>query len=43
MIGNSENRINFPHELLLTNTQVADLCKAFANYFSTDEKLNYLR
>ena len=43
MIGNSEDKINFPHEYLLTNRQVADRCKAFANYFSTDEKLCYLR
>ena len=38
---------NFPHRLLLTNRQVANLCKAFAkknhqlilNY----QKLNYLK
>ena len=32
MIGNSEDETNFPHKLLLTNRQVANLCKAFANY-----------
>ena len=26
-------RKNFPHKLLLTNRQVANLRKAFANYF----------
>ena len=38
MIGDDES--NFPHELLLTNRQVANLCKAFANYSSTDIKLS---
>ena len=33
-------KINFLHELLLTNTQVASLCKAFANNLSTDTKLS---
>ena len=28
-IGNNET--NFPHKLLLTNGQVSNLCKAFAN------------
>ena len=37
MIGDDET--NFPHKLLLTNRQVANLCKAFANYLSTDIKL----
>ena len=32
MIG--DNETNFPHKLLLTNRQVANLCKAFANYLS---------
>ena len=27
----SDNETNFPHKLLLTNGQVANLCKAFAN------------
>ena len=31
MIGDSDDKINFPHELLLTNRQVAN------------QKLNYLR
>ena len=38
MIGNNEK--NFPHKLLLTNRQVADLCKAFINHLSTDIKLS---
>ena len=37
MIGDDES--NFPHNLLLTNRQVANHCKAFANYLSTDIKL----
>ena len=36
MIGDSDDKINFPHELLLTNRQVANLRKAFANKSSTD-------
>ena len=38
MIG--DNETNFPHDLLLTNRQVANLRKAFANYLSTDIKLS---
>ena len=38
MIGDSES--NFPHKLLLTNRQVANLRKAFANHLSTDIKLS---
>ena len=40
MIGNSDDETNFPHKLLLTNRQVADLHKAFANHTSTDIKLS---
>ena len=40
MIGNSDNEANFPHKLLLTNRQVTNLCKAFANHKSTDIKLS---
>ena len=29
MIGDSNDEINFPHQLLLTNTQVSNLFKAF--------------
>ena len=37
MIGDDET--SFPQKLLLTNRQVANLRKAFANYLSTDIKL----
>ena len=40
MIGNSDDKTNVLHELLLTNTQVANLCKAFAKHTSTDIKLS---
>ena len=40
MIGNYDDETNFPHELLLTNRQVANLHKAFANNSSTDIKLS---
>ena len=40
MIGNSDDEANFPHKLLLTNRQVANICKAFANHTSTDVKLS---
>ena len=38
IIGDDET--NFPHKLLLTNRQVANLRKAFANHLSTDIKLS---
>ena len=38
MVGDDE--INFSHKLLLTNRQVANLRKAFANKSSTDIKLS---
>ena len=37
MIGNNET--NFPHELLLTNRQVLNLRKSFANNSSADIEL----
>ena len=40
MVGNSNDNTNFPHELLLTNTQVENIRKAFANHLSTDIKLS---
>ena len=40
MIGNSDENTNFRHELLLTNRQVANLCKAFAKNTSTDIMLS---
>ena len=39
MIGSSDDETNFPHKLFLTNRQVANVCKAFANHTSTDIKL----
>ena len=44
MTGDDET--NFPQKILVTNRQVANLRKAFANYLSADiklSKLNYLR
>ena len=38
MVGDDET--NFPHKLSLTNRQVANLCKAFANNLSTDIELS---
>ena len=38
MIG--DNETNFPHQLLLTNRQVANIHKAFANNSSIDIKLS---
>ena len=34
VVCDSNDVNNFPHKLLLTNTQVWKLCKAFANNFS---------
>ena len=39
-IGNSDDEINFSHKLLLTNKQVANLRKAFANKLSAHLKLS---
>ena len=38
MIGNSDDETNFPHKLLLTNRQVSNLRKTFANHSSTNIK-----
>ena len=38
MIG--DNETNFSHKLLLTNRQVSNLRKAFANHLSADIKLS---
>ena len=38
MVGDDET--NFPHKLLLTNEQVANLSKAFVNYLSTNIELS---
>ena len=44
MVANSNDNTNFPHKLLLTDRQVANIRKAFANNVSADvnfQKLNY--
>ena len=40
MVSNSNDNTNFPHELLLTNRQVANIRKAFAKNASTEIKLS---
>ena len=39
-IRSSSNMVNFPHKLLLTNRQVANLREAFANYLPAHIKLS---
>ena len=36
LVGDSNDESNFPHKLLLTNTQVSKIRKAFANCSSTN-------
>ena len=43
MIGDSDDKTNLSHNLLITNRQVANLRKAFANNLSTDIKLSKTR
>ena len=38
-----DNETNFPHKLLLSNRQVTNLRKAFANYLSVDIKLSKIQ
>ena len=40
VIGDSNDENNFPHKLLLTNTQVSKLRKAFANNSSANIKFS---
>ena len=40
MIGDSNNKTNFPHELSLRDRQVSSICKAFANNSSVDIKFS---
>ena len=40
MVGDSNDNTNFPYESLLTNRQVANIRKAFANHSSIDIKLS---
>ena len=39
-IGNSNDETNFPHKLLLTDTQVSKICKALANGSSANIKFS---
>ena len=44
MVGNSNDNTNLPHKLLLSDRQVANIRKVFANSLSTMlnfQKLNY--
>ena len=43
VIGDSDDKTNLSHNLLITNRQVANLRKAFANNLSTDIKLSKTR
>ena len=40
LIGNSNYETNFLHKLLLTDTQVSRICKAFANGSSSNIKFS---
>ena len=40
MVGNSGDNTNFPHDILLTDRQVPNIRKAFANNLSTDIKFS---
>ena len=40
MIGDSNDETNFPHKSLLTDRQVSNIRKGFANHSSTDIKLS---
>ena len=40
MIGDSDGKNKFPHELCNSSKNFANLCKAFENYLSTDIKLS---
>ena len=43
MIGNSNYKTSFLPELLLTYWLVANLCKCFADYLSTDIKISKIQ
>ena len=40
MIGDSNDKTNFPHELLITSRQVSSIRKTFANNSSVDIKFS---
>ena len=39
-MGDSNDKTNFPHELLLTDRRVSSICKAFSNNSSVDIKFS---
>ena len=43
VIGDSNNETNFPHKLLLTNTQIPRICKALVNGSSVNIKFSKTR
>ena len=43
MIGDSNDKTNFPHEILLTDRQVSSIRKAFSNNSSVDIKFSKTR
>ena len=43
MIGDSNDKGNFPHELLLTNRQVSNIRKAFSNNSAVDIKFSIIK
>ena len=43
MICNSDDTINFPHEILLTNRQVVNILQIFYQMILIYQKLNDLR
>ena len=40
MVGDSNDEINYPHQLFLTNTQVSRMLKAFTNGSSANGKIS---
>ena len=40
VVGNANDETNFPHKLLIANTQVSKNCKAFANGSSANIKFS---
>ena len=43
MVDNSNDEINFPHKLLLTNKEVTNLLQIIYQLISIYQKLNYIR
>ena len=43
MVANSNDNANFPHKLLLTDRQVANIRKGFSNNLSTDVKFSKIQ